>query len=130
MATTDAELISEVRALTDYDIGIISDSKMQEIVNIGKEEITSHLDDHNINWYSQEYHDATRALYWFVVIGTKIHTGELASVNLTIGSIRATAYSENKFGHLFRSFDSRLRSAGGAHAVSAQIERDNRSYGG
>lgn len=129
MAQTDSELISEVRAYTDYDIGIIDDATMQELVDIGKEELRSHFGNSALTFYTADTLDHTRTLFWFVIIATKVHTGELAGVNLTVGSFRATSYSENKFGNLFRNFHLRLRSAE-SHTVSlTNVDRDNRTYG-
>lgn len=134
MVSSDTELIEQVRGMTDYDASVMSDSEIQTLVDIGKEEIAGYLvaDDEtpsDFTFYSGNY-DADRALFWFTCIAAKAKAGEIASVNLTVGSLRSTAYAGSKFELYFENFDKKMRGAenGNLPATSAP-ERDGRSYG-
>lgn len=129
MATSDTELIQEARAITDYDSGLISDAEFQTLVDIGKEELESEFSDNFPGFYNGNK-DADRALFWFTCIAAKVRAGEIAGVNLTVGSIRATSYSNSKFDFWFESFEEKLYSAtGGKPSRKQNLSRDGRAYG-
>lgn len=129
MATTDSELITEVRALTNYSADMMTDSTIQELISIGKEELEPEFGDDFAGFYSGNT-AADRALFWFTCIATKVRTGEIAGINLTVGSIRATSYSNSKFDFWFENFEKKLIQAQGGRPVSnRQLNRDNRAYG-
>lgn len=132
MATDDASLIEEVRGLTDYDSDILSDSELQALVDLGKEELRAELGNPQVSYYNNGRIHATRALFWFVCIAAKVKVGEIAGVNIEVESFRSWNPAEGHYGFWFRNFDKRLSAAenveygGTAHV---QISRDNRSYG-
>lgn len=137
MAETDAELIKEVRALTDYDASVIPGSEMQELVNIGKEEIKADINKPegggNFDFYKDSNRPIDRALFWFVCIAAKIKTGEIGGVNIEIQDFRTDKPAQGHYSIWFENFDKRLREfsnrktdvGGPAHKL---LERDNRSY--
>lgn len=132
MASSDSDIIAEARAFTDYDTTIFSDSEIQAIVDIGKEEIRAELGDPSFTFYREgetNTHDADRALFWFTCLGLKVRAGEIASANLTVGSLRSTSYSNSKHRLWFQNLEKRLRSASGSSAGHVQVSRDNRTYG-
>jgi hypothetical protein len=129
MATNESELIEEVRALTGYDQSIMTDATMQELVNIGKEELGREFSEDFPGFFGGNT-DADRALFWFTCIAAKVRAGEIAGVNISVGSIRATSYSNSKYAFWFDNFQKRMESAYGGKPVNLQsLERDNRSYG-
>jgi hypothetical protein len=137
MATTDQELITEARAITDYDQSIMSDAEFQELVDIGKEELRAHWQLSDYQFYGQTNAadvgfilQRDRALFWFVCIAAKIRGGEIATPNITVGSIRATSYTGSKFDFYFENFEARLNTIERSSGPSvSQITRDDeRSY--
>lgn len=129
MATNDSELITEVRALTNYSADMMTDSTIQELIEIGKQELESEFREDFVGFYEGNT-PADRALFWFTCIATKVRAGEIAGINLTVGSIRATSYSNSKFEFWFDNFEKKLIQAQGGRPVSnRQLDRDNRTYG-
>jgi len=139
MATSDTELVREVRALTGYSDGnIISDAELHELVNLTKEELRAEFDDPNFSFYqtgNTNTIQADRALFWFVCIASKIRTGELGGFDVDIADIRTDSPDDEEYKMWFQRFNSRLASAASKHASSgggpSQVspQRDGRSYG-
>lgn len=130
MAQNDSDLIKEARALTGYDESVFSDSDFQDLVDIGKEELKSEWGLPDFTFYQDESLDHTRALFWFVCIAAKVRAGEIAGVNLTVGSIRSSSFSEDKFSYWFRNFDQRVRSAADSNGPAmSSVSRSERTYG-
>lgn len=135
MATSDQELIEEVRAITGYeDSTTFSDNDIQTVVHIAKEEIRSHLGNTELTFYqtgNNNTHDADRALFWFTCIGLKARAGEIGSVDLTVDSLEQTS-SQGQFSFWFEMFGTRIRAAtdAGVNGPSGvQISRDeDRTY--
>lgn len=135
MATTDAELISEARVMTGYTDGsVISDSDFQDLVNVCKEELR---DDFGVSDYSFFSGDlsADRALFWFLCIAAKIHTGEIGGMNISTGDVEA----QNP-GHIhhdatwFSNYEDKKRKAervitGSSGPAQSAPQRDGRTYG-
>jgi len=133
MAQSDQEIIDEALAFLEYG-SVFDSADVQEIVDIGKDEIRSQINEYNLSFYQPEP-DGTmhldRALFWFTCVGLKIRSGEMASVNLTAGSIRSTAYTGGKFSQLTNGFEDRMRAAEarrGGPAVKTMTRADNRTY--
>jgi len=134
MATSDVELINEVRALTGYDDHYtFDDADVQQIVNIGKEEIRQRLGQPNFTFYQTspaDTHSADRALFWFSCIGLKAKAGEIGAADLSLNELEKTKTQE-QYRFWFDQLWAALRSAGPAEtrgAASTQIERTNRNY--
>jgi hypothetical protein len=132
MAQSDSELISEVRALTDYDDRILSNSDVQTLVNIGKKEIRAEYGDPETfpGFYSGNL-SLDRALFWFTCIACKIKTGEIGGIELSISDLDAQSGEGTGFETWFRNFSKRLRAYEAAEMgmASTNASRDNRSYG-
>lgn len=133
MASTDSELIQEVRAITHFDSGIISDSTMQELVNIGKDELEADFpetDDRPFPGFYSGNLQIDRALFWFVCIAAKVRVGEIDGISIASGSFLDIEPSEHDDAFLFRNYQNRHQEftlQGGPSQI--QIERDNRVYG-
>lgn len=137
MATSDTELITEVRSFTGYtDTNTFSDQDIQELVDIAKEEIRADIGDPNFTFYqtgATNTHNADRALFWFTCIGTKVRAGELGSISLTINDLESGRAHEQDYQFWFSQFSTKMSSARTSHsaesgAASRQIERTDRSY--
>lgn len=135
MASSDAEMVAEVRSLTGYtDTSTFSDSDVQEVIDIAKEEIRSYLNVNDFTFYvdtqSADTHDADRALFWMSCIGLKIRAGEIGSADISISSLER-AQTQDQYSIWFNMLFNRLHSAAATDAQGAsstQIQRDGRSY--
>lgn len=136
MASTDTELVREARVITDYNDRVISDSQMQALVGICKDEIRAEVGNPDLTFYASDgsTFEADRALFWFVCIAAKIKTGEIGSVNLEIEDILSHKPAQGHYDVWFDNLESRLnqyvrerQEHGPAHRL---IEReDDRTYG-
>lgn len=130
MASDDDSLIAEARALTDYNSEIFTDSEVQEILDIAKDEIRADLGAPELTFYTQETFQATRALFWFTCIGLKVRAGEIAGVDLTVESIEAAQGDVENYNLWFSNFSKRIRAASTSPGPAvASVARDNRTYG-
>jgi hypothetical protein len=75
MATDDTSLKAEVRAITDYDTGILLDADLQQLVDLAKREIQSNKNDASIDFYGDLL--AERTLFWLTCIFAKVKAGEI-----------------------------------------------------
>lgn len=135
MATSDQELITEVRALTDYHPDVMSDSDIQTLIDIGKEEMRARFADPDFQFYrtgDDSTHSADRALFWFTCIAAKVRAGEIAGINITVDDIEASTSSVGQYDFWFENFRQKLSEAEASlnPAVSqSSLQRDNRTYG-
>jgi len=134
MARSDTELINEVRALTGYDGGaMFTDSDIQSLVDIGKEELRSTFGAPEFEFYLRgdtNTLDADRALFWFVCIATKVRAGEIGSVELTINNLEEKQ-SSGQFDYWFRNFRARLKASQrdvAGPSVTSITRTDSREY--
>lgn len=134
MARSDSDLINEVRALTGYTSSVMfSDSDIQALIDIGKEELRSRFGAPQFQFYQRgdtNTLDADRALFWFTCIALKVRAGEIGSVELTVDMLE-TQQSDGQFDYWFDNFAQRVQAASGsevAGAAGVQIERDDREY--
>lgn len=132
MADTDQELISEVRALTDYGTLIIDQSEMQTLLTIAKDEIRSSLGAPDLTFYGEETADADRALFWFLCIASKVKVGEIGGLNIDADDFAAQQPESYQNSIWFRQYQQKFSAAeaqlGGSGAASTTIERDGREY--
>lgn len=133
MAQSDVELISEVRSLTDYHEGIISDSDMQDLVVVAKEEVRGELGDSSFEFYGAQTFDADRALFWFLCIASKVKVGELGGIEITADAFRSQQPQHVQNSFWFIRFQNKMQAAalqaGTGGAATTTISRsDERSY--
>lgn len=137
MATSDTELADEVRQFTGYtDTSTLSDSDLQSIISIGKDEIRSAFNQPDFTFYRESPVDtlrADRALFWFSCIGTKVRLGELGNIDLTIDGLETADPSEDTYRFWLSQFHRHLSAASTqfsseSGAASKSIERTDRSY--
>jgi hypothetical protein len=130
MATSDSELITEARALTDYEQMILSDSEFQKLVDVGKEELRAEYGDPDTfpGFYAGDL-NLDRALFWFVCIAAKVKAGEIASVDISVSDLDASQPAGDHQ-YWFRNFSKRLAAfSRGQGPGNVNISRaDNRTY--
>jgi hypothetical protein len=133
MATSDTELMSEVRAMTHYDTSIVSDSTMQTLIDVGKKEIEADFPETPASPFPGFYAgnlQIDRALFWFVCIAAKIRVGEISGISISSGQFLDVEPSDTDDPFLFRNFQRRLANVMGKTGPGQiQVERDGRTYG-
>lgn len=132
MATDDESLIAEVRSLTDYDSDIIDDPDMQDLVDVGKEEVSGKIGNQSLTFYEQETFHATRALFWYVCIAAKVKVGELAGMNISADDFEAMNPANAHYDFWFENFQKKLSRAQRSTSPGASLinlERTERTYG-
>lgn len=137
MASSDEELIEEVRSFTGYtSTNTFTDSDLQGVVDVGKEEIRADINIPEFEFYrtgDTVTLSADRALFWFTCIGTKVHTGELGSISLTVNDLESGQANEETYNYWMSQFATRMSSARTSHAegsgaASTLLERTDREY--
>lgn len=137
MATSDDELIQEVRSFTGYtSTNTFTDGELWGIVDVGKEEIRAEIGQPEFEFYrtgETTTLSADRALFWFTCIGTKVHTGELGSISLTVNDLESGQANESTYNYWMSQFATRMSSARTSHsedsgASTTLMERTDRSY--
>jgi len=133
MATTDTELITEARAITDYDTSILSDAEMQELVDIGKEEIELEYpltDDLFPGFYNGDL-EIDRALFWFVCVAAKVKVGELGGLDINAGSFLDVSPHSSSESFALQKFQQRMKGVAvrGGMAQETISRASERTYG-
>lgn len=129
MATNDTELVSEVRSLTDYDSGILTDSELDSLLAIAKREIETEVGEDSLDFYANARRE--RALFWLTCFFAKIKTGEYEGMDLTVSEIEMNKIPEGDEGRIWLTqFEKRLKQiVAGNKTYISNISRNNRLYG-
>ena len=141
MATTDAELISELRIITGHNAAVLDDTEMASVLSTAKRHIrvkrSITASWNEADWYENENRE--EALFWFAALFSKVATGELDAQSLQIGAIdekELLAKGNNDVTTWYRNARSALggiepgqgSDAGYGFGISAP-EREDRVYG-
>lgn len=128
MATSDTELIEEVRTLTGYDALLIPDPEMQTLLQVAKNDIEGLASTPFDTIYDDKV--VERATFWTTVMFTKVHMGELDAPNFTIGALKVDALPRRDIARVwYRQLDQYIArlSAGRATGITS-VRRANREY--
>jgi hypothetical protein len=126
MAINDTTLKSEVRAITNYDSGMVSGGDLQAIVDISKREIRSNKNDQNLDFYGD--HRAERSLFWLTCIFTKVKGGEIGGSSFSISELDVESDGGDSF--YFDNFWRNYHSIGdGRPRGHLKGQRSDREYG-
>ncbi|QSG06398.1 hypothetical protein [Halapricum desulfuricans] len=120
--------MAEVRVLTNYTEDIISDTDLQDVVDLTKRELQANLNDASVDFYGNL--QAERALFWLTCIFCKVKAGEIDAPNFSIGEIqvRQSSFSE-RTGVWFDNFWKHYRAVdGGAPIGHTKANRPDRTY--
>jgi hypothetical protein len=85
MAIDDTTLKAEVRAITDYDAGILDSDSLQELVEIAKRELESNKNASDLDFYGDIR--AERTLFWLTCIFLKVKAGEIDGGSFSISEL-------------------------------------------
>lgn len=107
MATDDASLKAEVRAITDYDTGIFTDAELQGVVDIAKRELQSNKNDASLDFYGDLR--AERTLFWLTCLFSKVRAGEIDGGSFSISELKVDSGEEGNsmfFDNFWRNYHS------------------------
>lgn len=139
MATTDVDLIAEVRVITGHGTLTLDDTEYQAVVSMAKRHIRTRKGIvqswSESDWYAEDARE--EALFWFTALFSKVATGELDAQTLQVGAVDArellakgnhqvtTWYrnAEQALGHVEPGKDA------GTTMRHAQVTREDRLYG-
>lgn len=87
MATSDTELMNEVRLFTDYDVNVLPREDLKTVVGRAKQHIRVRKDiaSDTFDWYATA--DREEALFWLAALFAKVSVGELDSGDIQVGAI-------------------------------------------
>lgn len=86
MATSDTELRSQVRKLTDYTSKTnLTEEALGDVFDIAKRDIQGEANRSIDGWYTDR--NTENALFWTACLFTKIKAGELDGVPMSLGDI-------------------------------------------
>lgn len=135
MATSDQELIDEVRSFTGYDNDPFSDQKIQTTLETAKEEIRAKLAEPNFQFYGSDTLQADRALFWLTCLGLKLRAGEIGAAEFSIDELETQPLNDSsgEANVWFHNFINSLRGAeredlGSSGLSHVQVSRDDRTY--
>lgn len=128
MATSDAELISEVRSLTNYDSELISDSDFNDLVAIAKEEILLDVDAGSVSYYGSNTHANDRALFWLTALFAKVKAGEVGASTFSVADVRANSDSWQTSMWLSQYDKAISQNTDSLGFGSTTVARDDREY--
>lgn len=90
MISTETELKNDVREMTGYPPGVLSDDGLDTAYRSAKRHIrVKKALDADYTWYDSEKPEAVEALFWFTCLFCKVQTGELDSQSLQAGAVNA-----------------------------------------
>lgn len=136
--TSDADLKTQVRSMTDYSTAVLSATKLDEVVATAKAELMAEVGDTTLTFYGDI--NAERALFWTTCLFTKIKAGELDGVPMSLGDIEFDALRmQGEYGsgavvwlQNAQQYTNRLATSNDAarYGVRSIDRGESRSYGG
>ena len=129
MAVDDSSLKDEVRLLTDYDDGLISDGDLLSLIELAKTELKAEVGNSNLSFYSGNL-DADRALFWLTCLFVKVKAGEIDAPNLSISELKVRHQSmDEQTGFWFKSLTRRINALRGTSLIGhTKVSRPDRTY--
>jgi len=102
MATSDSELIAELRVQTGYSSRTLSDPDFESVIDTARRHITTRLTIGS-NWTDSEWYDEPareEALFWTTALFALAATGELDRNDIQVGGIDTKALLANDDGDI------------------------------
>lgn len=107
MATDDASLKAEVRAITDYDTGILTNTELQSVLDVAKRELQSNKNNTTLDFYGDIR--AERTLFWLTCIFSKVKSGEIDGGSFSISELEVESQEDSNslfFDNFWRNYHS------------------------
>lgn len=125
--TPDETVVSEVRALTKYDDTIVSTIDMAVLLSRAKKELEADVGD-TVDFTNPT---ANTALFWLLALFTKIHTGDIGSVDFAVGELESASLDteSNLWLQSYHSRREQLRGTTGVVFGHRKTARSDRTYG-
>ena len=125
MAIDDSTLKTEIRAMTDYDLGLIDDAGLQSLVDIAKRELKANKNDDSLDFYADMR--AERALFWLSCIFVKMKSGEFDGSTFEIAELSVESGDGDDsfyFDNFWRSYHSIGEGRPRGHLKGQRSDRD------
>lgn len=122
---TDGQIITEVRALTDYDTSIIDRRAMSTLIDSAKDEVQDDVGRDLVFDTRTE----RRALVWLLALFCKVHTGEIGSAASSVGELESEPLSPEDNMWLQNYYRKRDSVRGATAFGSTAAGRADRTYG-
>lgn len=91
MASSDAELLPQLRIQTGYSARVLDDTDFGAVMDVARRHIRTRKGIEQTweeaDWYSNEYRE--EALFWWTCLFAKVATGELDAQTLQVGAVDA-----------------------------------------
>ncbi|WP_330630667.1 hypothetical protein [Halocatena halophila] len=128
MVADDTEMKELVRSLTDYDSSILTDSELESLLVLSKDEFWADTDT-SARFYTGNK-QADQALFWLLCLFSKIKVGELDAPAFEIAEIQVDEASNpeeiSRWLKNYRKY--RDNAVTGSKAGIGQISRSDRTY--
>jgi len=126
MAQNDTSMKAEIRAMTDYDLGIMDNDSLQALLDLTKREIQSSKEKATFDFYDDLR--AERTLFWLTCIFAKIKGGEIDGGDFSISELKVKSNNSGS-SFYFDNFWRHYHSIGeGRPRGHLKGQRSNREY--
>lgn len=87
MATSDPDLVDEIRSFCGFKSQLVSDQELNTSVSRAKRhlKLKSRLADENVDWYNKPKQE--EALFWASALFAKVQAGDLDSATVSVGAM-------------------------------------------
>jgi hypothetical protein len=107
MASSNSELLTEVREMGQYDEAELSDPSLITCIKLAKRHLRVAAQLENPNWYTEPIKE--EALFWTTMLFSKVQSGELDSKAISVGEIEEDsmfAAADGEVTTWYRNYDS------------------------
>ena len=132
MASSDPDLVEEIRDFGSSDIEGAPDSKLLTGISRAKKhlQLEARLPDEDVDWYGNEKQE--EALFWTAVLFSKVQTGVLDAKSISVGAVseeELLAKGDNAT-FWYRKYDSALHSLVQEYNSGSKVSRVARTSDG
>lgn len=142
MASSDADLLPQLRIQTGYSTRVLDDTEFGAVMDVARRHIRTRkgieADWQESDWYSNEYRE--EALFWWTCLFAKVATGDLDAQTLQVGAVDAKALlakEDDEVTTWYRNAETALRNIEPGTKVQSGYgfgiggpSREDRVYGG
>lgn len=129
MASSDHDLMNEVRGLTGHDEATLDQEELTQVLSRAKRHIRNRRSlGSDTDWYTEPQRE--EALFWATCLFSKVATGELDSQDISVGAIDANtllAKDGEQVTVWYRNMEKALRQVN-PEAAFGHITTERRTY--
>jgi hypothetical protein len=132
MASSQPELLNEVRKLTGYEEFVLDESELRACFDRARSHITSRkgFDASQVEWFSND--QLEEALFWFTAFLSQVSVGELDAPAGVVENIEISRFKASD-SEWYQRAQQAMRaidvSGGNTSSFVGSVSRDNRLYG-